>query len=249
MPTTTTTSSAIAAATLPVGYYDVLARWGLKVIVPATIEPVTLGQAKLHLRITDDAGSPSVHPDDPLITALITAARQYCEAYSGLALASQVVELGGRSFMPASAYLYSGSSGQNTYCTQYVELPMPPIAGIQSVSYADSTGTQIPIAASGYILDDYVFPPRLYSMSWPTTSNNPAAARIRYAVGYDLPGNSPNPNPIPESVVAAIKLVLGHLYENREETISGNRSSLAITEIPIGAKVLLDLYRVRQGFA
>jgi len=47
---------------------------GFKVITPPT-EPVTLAEARLHLRVTDTA-------EDALIGVWITAAREVCEYYT-----------------------------------------------------------------------------------------------------------------------------------------------------------------------
>lgn len=226
-------------------------RWGIKVIVPPVTEPVTLAEAKLHLRVDDDGDSPPAHPDDPLITALISAAREWCEYYSGLSLAPQTLELGGRAFSSASAYRYCDSGG--LYCSRYIELPMSPINTVVAVTYLDEFDVVQTVSSSDYVLDDYVRPPRLYAAAnavWPTAKvNTPNVAKIRYQAGFDLTNDSPNPNPIPQSVIAAIKLMLSHLYENRSEVEAGSATSTLSHQIPLGAQALLDIHRVRLGLA
>jgi len=55
-------------------------------------EPITLAQARLHLKL-DTSGSPPSHPDDTLVTALIAASRESAEKYTGLAIANQTYTL------------------------------------------------------------------------------------------------------------------------------------------------------------
>ena len=57
----------------------------LKIITSAAVEPLTLEEVKLHLKVETDA-------DDNLITSLITAARETAEVFTGRAIASQVLE-------------------------------------------------------------------------------------------------------------------------------------------------------------
>ena len=98
----------------------------LATVTPATIEPVTLDEAKSHMRV--------IHSfDDQLISSLITSAREVVELNTGRALA-------------AAGYLWSSESGR---CP--VELPLWPIGTLSSVTYADSTGVRHPI--TDYVLD------------------------------------------------------------------------------------------------
>lgn len=233
-----------------VWYSEQLARWGLKVITLPLAEPITLSDARLHLRLDDDGDSPPAHPDDPLIVLLITAAREWCENYAGRSLAPQTLELGGTVFaLPlwqACCVRFSVNGVVQIYGA-YVELPRGPVSAVLSVRYIDDQGVEQTIATTDYILDDYVQPPRLYAaqgVTWPTPQAVPNAAKIRYIAGYDLPGDSPNPNPLPASILAAMKLVLGHLYENREQT-----TDLKLEQLPLGAQSLLDRYRLRLGMA
>jgi len=61
-------------------------RFALERLSDPSIEPVTLTQAKLHLREDDDA-----HDDE--ITALITGAREWAEDFTGRALVDQMWRL------------------------------------------------------------------------------------------------------------------------------------------------------------
>jgi uncharacterized phiE125 gp8 family phage protein len=221
-------------------YGDMLARYGVKVITPPVGEQITLPEAKLHLRIDDDFSSPSSHPDDPLIESLIAAAREWCEFYAGRSLAPQTLELAADSF-PRSGVVSCAPCLPSNYEYWALPLPMGPVVSVQTVTVS---GT----AYSDYVLTTYAEPARLLPLaggSWPTLTPSADAIKVRYVAGYDLPGASPNPNPLPKSIRAAMLLVLAHLYENRENTTLGP----TLQEIPMGAQALLEPYRLRLGMA
>jgi len=96
-----------------------------------TAEPVTLADAKAHLRIV--AGDTS--EDAAIITPLITAAREYCENITGRALAPQTIE----------AY--------PERLDDIIVLPRPPVVSVTSVKYTDADGTETTMDAGNYIVD------------------------------------------------------------------------------------------------
>lgn len=51
---------------------------------------------------------------------------------------------------------------------------------------------------------------------------------------------------IAPSITAACLLILGHLYANREDTITGVNAT-SVVELPMGSKTLLHPYRVKMG--
>lgn len=227
----------------PRWYQERMARWGLKLITPPIGEPISLTEMRLHLRLDDDGDSPPAHPDDPLITTLMVAAREYVENYLGRAVAPQTFEIAARSFQPCDYRLHGYGA--------FIELPMSPVSQIVSVTYTDGDGNVQTVAASDYTLDDFSDPALLWAKdgtSWPIPARGPNMARIRYIAGYDLPGDSPNVNPLPSSIIAAIKLVVGNYYENREAAAQLARGE-TITDLPMGVAALLDPYRLDFGIA
>lgn len=204
---------------------------GLKLIAGPAIEPITLAEARLHLRLDDDGDSPAAHPDDPwLATVGIPAARQYCEGWTERALAVQTLEL-----------------ALDAFPTAEIELARPPLIAIDSIIYVDANSTPQTISAANYVVDTYqepgwVLPATTYV--WPATAAVINAVKIRYSAGYDLPGDSPSVNPLPEAIKAAMLLVLGHLYEHREQA-----SALRLEDLPLGVSHLLRPYQIRQSMA
>ncbi len=213
-------------------------RSGVRVITQPTVEPITLDEAAMHLRL-DSIDSPPEYHDADLVRWQISAAREFCEQYLGRSLAVQTLEYGATDF--------GGQGG--------ISLPMGPIISVVSVSYVDEAGATILLDdGSGsptnvqFEIDQFSDPQEVrlpYNGTWPTARSHPGAVRIRYVAGYSLPSDSPSPEcPLPWSLRAAMLLVLGHLYEQRENT-----SERPPQEIPLGAKALMDPYRLNMGFA
>jgi uncharacterized phiE125 gp8 family phage protein len=202
----------------------------MKVVVPVdpADEPITLEEARHHLRV-DTYGSPATSDDDDWLTDIgIPAARMWAEGYTGLSLAPQTIEIVARQF-PA----------------EYFELPFGPVQAIVSVEYTDALG--VPQPFTDYELDGYRMPAVLqpaYGFTWPTALDWTNSVRVRYQAGYSLPSHSPAGFVLTSRLKIGILLMLGHLYENREDT-----STLNLSLIPNGARTFLDFDRTRRGFA
>lgn len=195
-------------------------RAGLNVITLPTQEPITTDEAKLHLRVEIDE-------DDALIESLITAAREWVEIYTGRTLCETVLEV--------------AFEGYPNY--GYIELPKPPILEVVSFKYTDSSGVDTTLATDQYVLDNTVaIAPRVvpsYGSTWPGTRWQSSSLRVRYRAGYARAGSPIETHLIPQPLTAAIKLLVGHLYENRESVAPAN-----MQELPQGALFLCRPYRV-----
>lgn len=119
----------------------------LTLLTAATTEPVSLAEAKAHLRTTHDA-------DDGLITRQIVAAREHIELITGVALA-------------AATYRYVAD------CFRSVDsLPLWPVSEVSSVSYLDSSRTRIVVDPAEYIVDlDRLTIAPVASWPWATSVN------------------------------------------------------------------------------
>ncbi|MEL7609497.1 MAG: head-tail connector protein [Bacillota bacterium] len=132
-----------------------------KVITPPAAEPVSLADAKLHLRADGTA-------EDTLISNLIVAAREHCEDETRRALVEQTIEA------------YPQAFGD--------PLPRPPMRDVLSVVYKDSSGVEHTLTAGqDYLVDivheRLVLPPR---KSWPVFEPYPVSPiTIQYTAGYD----------------------------------------------------------------
>lgn len=180
-------------------------------------EPLSLVEAKLHLRVDPDRLE-----DDDLIKLLITATRELVEAYVHRPLIAQTWDL----------------SLDGSPCGPYLELPLPPVSAVSSITYIDVNGD--PQTWSAALWDKVlpagpkaeparVFP--IYGGFWPQTQDIPNAFTVRFVAGYGT-----EPSAVPASIRAAMKLLLGHLYEHREAV---SVSNTVVQEIPLGIQALL----------
>lgn len=165
----------------------------LKLITGPASEPVTLIEAKAHLRVVSTS-------DDAYITALIVAARQGAEHITGRALMPQTWELALDEFR------------------SLIVLPKPPFVAVDSVKYVDGDGVLQTLDPASYLVDDYNEPARLmpaYAESWPYARNQANAVLIRFRAGYS------SLETVPEQIKAWMLLRIGTLYANRESVAVG----------------------------
>ena len=207
-------------------------------------EPVTLTQAKAHLRI--DTSS-----EDTLIASLITAARVWCEEYLDRTLCYTQWTLRTDSFYgpvgsPAQFGLRADGNNiegrQGTVPNLDVELPRPPMvqagtATAVTIAYTPAvSGTTATLDTTLYRVDRTQTPGAvrpLYGNTWPTHLVDQNSVAVTWWAGYSSNGTS-----VPGSIKAALLMLVAHLWRNREAT-----AEAAFSEVPFGVKSLLDTMR------
>lgn len=171
-----------------------------KVTTGPTVEPVTLTDMLGHLRL--GAGD----PDESYVRALIAAARQTVEQYTGRLLLPQTVRVN-----------YDGWPSSRT-----LVLPFAPLRGITSLEYVDNDGTVQTFAASNYAARTDDEPGALEldaDATWPTHRLEAGAVRVTATFGYD-DGAS-----VPEALRQWIMVRAATMYENREAVAVGMTAS------------------------
>lgn len=157
----------------------------------ATVEPVTLAEAKLHLRET------LVSTDnDTYIESLITAARLACEEAIQRTLITTTWTLTLDGFPDA------------------IRLPYPRIISVTSITYIDEAGDSQVLDPADYIVDTDSEPGWIVpavDCTWPTTQDRINAVVVVYTAGY---GSSASV--VPTGIRHWIKLAIGDMYANRE---------------------------------
>lgn len=187
----------------------------LSLVTAPTVEAVSMNEILAHLRVTSR--------DDVLyIQSLVTAATEFAQTFTR------------RQFVTATYRLSMDSLGSSQYRNEagQIELPLPPLQSVSSITYKDADGVSQTLTASLYTVDSYSEPGRIvtaYNATWPTDRADTNAVSIQFIAGYGVAYQ------VPERIKQAIKLIVGHMYEVRDET----------APMPDSAKKLL--YSVRWG--
>jgi uncharacterized phiE125 gp8 family phage protein len=125
-------------------------------------------------------------------------------------------------------------------CKDHIKIPYAPLVSVASVKYTDCDGTVNTMSTDDYIVDTNSEPGRIvlqYDGSWPSETLYPVnPINIEYVAGY---GGSTS---VPKTIKQAMKLIVGDLYENRENSRDTKYGELK--EIPLAAKRLLANKRV-----
>lgn len=200
----------------------------LKLTVAPENYPVTLEEAKAHLRLGDSTD------EDPIVEALIAAATEQAEIFTA------------RRFVEQTWKLYGDTFSQLTTCgSAAIQIPYPPLVEIDSVKYYDTQGTlRTLVEDTDYQVETFSEPARISPMPgtvWPSTEANKLnAVEISFICGYvDDDVDTENRLLIPYSIRAAILLILAHLFEHRQEFVVGS----IIAKIPMTSEWLLYPYR------
>jgi len=175
--------------------------------------PVTLDEAKLHLRVDHN-------DDDTLISSLIGAATAYLDGWSGILGRALVTQTWRQDFCRFS---------------DCMRLPLAPVTSIDKVEYFDGANARQTLDAGVYtLLADARSPfvtlaPGQY---WPGIYSRDDAVSVTFVAGCAAEA-------VPAPIRTAILLHVAHLYINREAVIVGD----APTVLPMSAEALIAPYR------
>lgn len=191
----------------------------IRLITAPAAEPVSLADAQEHLRAAVGG------TDATLIVAYLQAAREAVENHTSRALMPQTWELRLPEF-PSST----------------IGLPIAPLMSVTSLRYTSAAGVDTLMASTAYQIEAPSGPTAQPALLWPavgttwpgTRLDDRGAVRVTFSAGYA------NAAAVPAALRAAILLITGELYENREAT-----TARPLTDNP-AVKRLLDPYRVRS---
>jgi uncharacterized phiE125 gp8 family phage protein len=206
-------------------------------------EPIIIADVEAHSRL--GSGYIASLGETSAANIFIAAVRQKCEAITRRQLINATWDL----------ILDRFPCGNRSP----IEIPLPPLQTITSISYIDPNGDTQVLSSSLYrVITDvksstdgqgnttYTATPKcqpgivlpIVGQSWPATQDDIAVVTIRFAAGYGSAGSA-----VPEGIKNWMLLNIANLWENREtETMAAGR----LTQIDIStlADGLLDDYRI-----
>jgi uncharacterized phiE125 gp8 family phage protein len=203
-------------------------------VEPPGVEPIALDRAKLHCRVTHSA-------EDELITGLIVAAREVCEAATRRAFVSRPFRL----ILPyfpwcagSLAYADARTLERAPLGLGPIMLPKPPLVSVESIDYIEpATGELATLDPARYVvvaggrLQGSVEP--VPGVGFPATRAQHDAVRIDYTAGYGTSADA-----VPAAIGQAMLLLVGHWYRAREAATETPWSCL-----PLGVRALLTPHR------
>lgn len=204
-------------------------RYAFTVYAAPATEPLTVAEAKAHLRL-EHAG------DDDLVSRILTAAREDAEAFLSQTLVSTTLDVYWDHF-PGQGDDLRGGPGYAEQDRYALVVPRSPLVSVTHLKYTNTAGTLTTLTSGAdYTVDAVSNPGRIvpyFGTSWPTARAVPNAVTARVVCGYGAAAS------VPSSIKSAILLIVGALYEHREEFVTGT----IVTRIPTSAESLLWKYR------
>lgn len=186
----------------------------VQTVAPAEL-PVTLAEAKAHLRVDHDT-------EDDLISTLLQAAVDHLDGHGGVlgrCLINQTWRVDFWTWQPA------------------FRLPFPDVSSVSSVVYSDVDNAEQTVSAGLYeliedaqgglvkMLDDFTEPTLYDDRSDPV--------RITFVAGYGADADD-----VPSAIKAAILLMVGHWFKNREAV-----ADFSPNVLPMAVDALITPYR------
>jgi uncharacterized phiE125 gp8 family phage protein len=169
----------------------------LALVTGPTSEPVTLAEARAHVRVSDAE-------EDGLLAGYLLAARDHVERILGRSLMVQTWDMFIESW------------------PECLEIPKPPLQSVTSIQYVSGGATQT-LAADQYVVRTGLYVGRIdraANVCWPHVDCTPRAISIRFVAGY---GDAPSD--IPEGIRQAILMLVGYWFDNRSTVNVGSNAN------------------------
>jgi uncharacterized phiE125 gp8 family phage protein len=177
------------------------------------LEPVTVPEAKAHLRIDGSA-------EDVLIQSLILTSRLHLEASLNLALITQ-----------SWTFVLDRWSKDQT-----IELPLSPLLSVDAVRVKTGVSTFTAVPATSYVVDIASRPPRLVWNATAKPNPYPPANGIEIDFTAGFGATAPL---VPAPLRHAALLLVAHWYEHRDPGEIGTSTA----RVPAAVSDLIQPFR------
>ena len=171
---------------------------GLVLTAAPAVEPISVAEAKAHLRIDHD-------DEDALIGSLIVTSRLHIETALSLAMITQ------------------GWSWRIDDWPEHGALTLPvfPVQSVESISLIGPDGTDVSVDTDGFRIEATGSRSRLLPVSqrWPA-SGAAQGIEITFAAGFGDAGED-----VPAPIRQALLMLVAHWYEQREPVAFGTAAT------------------------
>lgn len=158
----------------------------LTLLVPPTVMPVTLEEARKHARVDGD-------DEDDLIELLIGMAASLIDGPDGIGYA-----------MEAQTWKLTLDRFPSV-----IKLPMRPVVSVSSITYVGNDGSTITLAAESYrviITGGLAQIEPVEGLAWPSTKNVTGAVNVTFVAGTGTP----------KPLKVAVLMMVSDAFDNRE---------------------------------
>lgn len=207
--------------------------------LPTYTDLISLATAKSFLRVTHSV-------DDTLISSFIIAACQVAENYCNSRFLETEYNMSmetwddvyvsnfySQALSDGSFIRRGGFVGKSTL--NQIVMPYPPLISVTHIKYYDSTDSLITWSNTNYSVNVFDnqkgFVEIKDGVTLPTLKDRADAIEIRFKAGYGTSGSD-----VPEAIKTAILLIIGSMYEKREDSVK---------RLPNASEYLLDPYRFK----
>lgn len=202
------------------------------VVTAPAVTPVSLDEAKAHLRVDDDT-------EDTLIAAMIAGAAGSAELYLGRSLITQTLRLTLDRWPVNEVRPGVGFDGPWINGPRLIELARPPVQSIASVTVYDDDDQASVVDPSIYRLangsNDRARLVLRKGQTWPTGTRITDAIEIDYVAGYGDAGTD-----VPEPIRQGLLALIGFWFEHRD----GAGWTADTSPLPVGAVTLWRPFRL-----
>lgn len=195
--------------------------FGITVITPSTVEPVSLSDMKEFSRV--DGDDPA---HETTLNTLIGAATEHIQQATGRQFVQATFDLTLDGF-PVSLPIY---------------VPRSPLASVTSIKYRDLNSVEQTLDPDDYIVHADRQPGLIEpATSWPATAIREDAVTVRFVAGYAAGGSPSDPAAnVPARAKTAIMQLASHWFEHREAVYVG----ASAVEVPLHVGRLINGLKV-----